>query len=206
MGRDTSDDLPNTPDWDEHQRLAAEKEVLGFFISGHPLEKYASKLEDFRAMDTSKIAELTQGSMKDEITTGGIITGLKVMKSKKGDLYANAALEDMTGKVDLIIFPEAYKRLSEHLKMEVPVLVRGNVRAEEGASNKLAVTQILSLEDAKPKLPRNLRIRIPLDKAEEGTIDALHSLCRERKGEATVLFDLERPGEFLVVMEAESYN
>ena len=114
--------------------------------------------------------------------------------------------EDAAGSVDLIVFPEAYRRLSEQIKLDLPVLIKGNVRIEEGANPKLAVSQITALEDAKPKLPRNLRIRVPLDSAADTTIDALHRLCSERKGDAKVLFDLERAGAFLVVMEAESYN
>src|SRR5205085_2311501 len=76
---------PQTPEWDEQQRLAAEKEVLGFFITGHPLEKYQSKLEDFRSLNTEAIAALKHSTGKDEIYSAGIITNLRVLKSKKGD-------------------------------------------------------------------------------------------------------------------------
>ena len=198
--------LPNVPEWDEFQRLAAEKEILGFFITGHPLEKYADKLADLMALDTRAISEMKQGTGKDEIRSAGVLTGIKVLKSKKGEMYAQAALEDMAGKVDVLVFPEAYRRLSEKLKLEVPVLVSASVRIEEGAAPKLALSQITPLEDAKAKLPNSIRIRVPLDSATNNTIDALQSLCVERKGAAKVLFDLERPRDFLVVLEAEGYN
>jgi DNA polymerase III subunit alpha len=200
------DRLPDVPDWDEYQRLAAEKEILGFFITGHPMEKYRDKLMDFSALDSSAICAMKQGTGKDEITTAGIIAGVRVVKSRKGDLYAQAVLEDMAGSVEAIIFPEAYKRLADKLKMEVPVLVRGAIRVEEGSNPKLAISTITSLEEAKPKLPRSLRIRLPLDTAQPETVDALHNLFRERKGEAKVLFNLERSGDFMVVMEADGYN
>ena len=128
------------------------------------------------------------------------------MKSRKGDLYAQAVLEDMGGSVEAIVFPEAYRRLAEKMKMEVPVLVYGSVRVEEGANPKLGISNIESLDAAKPKLPRSVRIRLPLDLARPETVDALHNLFRERKGEAKVLFNLERPGDFMVVMEADGYN
>ena len=200
------DRLPDVPDWDENQRLAAEKEILGFFITGHPMEKYRDKLLDFSALDTSAICAMKQGTGKDEITTAGMITGVRPLKSRKGEMYAQAVLEDMAGSVEAIVFPEAFKRLAEKLKMEVPVLVRGSVRLEEGSNPKLAISTIQSLEEAKPKLPRSLRIRLPLDTARAETVDALHSLFRERRGEAKVLFSLERPGDFMVVMEADGYN
>jgi DNA polymerase-3 subunit alpha len=201
-----ADKLPNVPDWDEHQRLAAEKEVLGFFITGHPLEKYKDKIADFRALDSEAISNMKQGTGKDEIYTAGMITNIKVQKSKKGDLYANGVLEDMAGALDIIVFPEAYKRLTEKVKLEVPVLIKASVRIEEGANPKLAIGDIIPLETAKPKLPRAIRIRVPAGGASEAQVDALQLICRERKGEAKVMFDVERDGDFMVVMEPDGYN
>src|ERR1700730_6561459 len=199
--------LPDTPDWDEHTRLANEKEILGFFISGHPLEKYRDKLEDLRALSTEEISALTKSTGKDEnITTAGIITNLRVLKSKRGDFYAQGALEDMAGSVEMLVFPEAYRKLQEKVKLEVPVLVRGGVRIEEGANPKLTVNDISPLEEAKVPLPNSLRIRVPLETATESTVDALHTLCAQQRGAAKVLFDVERQGDFMVVMEAEGYN
>jgi DNA polymerase-3 subunit alpha len=144
---------------------------------------------------------------KDEnITTAGIITNIRVLKSKRGDFYAQGTLEDMAGAVEMLVFPEAYRKLQDKVKLEVPVLVRGGVRIEEGANPKLTVNEISPLEDAKVPLPNSLRIRIPLESSSEGTVDALHSLCAQRKGQAKVLFDVERQGDFMVVMEAEGYN
>jgi DNA polymerase-3 subunit alpha len=203
----TNEKLPEIPDWDEHVRLAAEKEILGFFITGHPLEKYRNKLEDLRALSTADICAMKSSTGKDEnITTAGIITNIRVLKSKKGDFYAQGALEDMEGSVEMIVFPEAYRRHQDKVKLEVPVLVRGGVRVEEGSNPKLTVSEIMPLEDAKVPMPKSLRIRIPLETATESTVDALHSLCQEKRGEAKVLFDVERQGDFMVVMEAEGYN
>ena len=203
----SNDKLPNVPDWDEHTRLTAEKEILGFFITGHPLEKYKEKLEDLNAKSTVDIAAMTASTGKDEvITTAGVITSLRIAKSKKGDFYAQAALEDMSGKVDMIVFPEAYRRLQEKVKLEVPVLVKAGVRIEEGANPKITVADISPLEDVKVPLPKALRIRIPIETSTEQTVEALHSVFNERKGDAKVLFDVERQGEFMVVMEAEGYN
>ena len=199
--------LPDTPDWDEHTRLANEKEILGFFISGHPLEKYRDKLEDLHALSTEEIAAMKSSTGKDEnIATAGIITSMRILKSKRGDFYAQGTLEDMSGAIEMLVFPEAYRKLQEKVKLEVPVLIRGGVRIEEGANPKLTVNEIQPLEEAKVPLPRSLRIRIPLETSSEATVDALQVLCAQRKGEAKVLFDVERQGDFMVVMEAEGYN
>lgn len=205
--QEANDSLPNVPDWDEHVRLSAEKEILGFFITGHPMEKYKDKLSDLNALSTQDICAIKRSTAKDEnITTAGLISGLRVAKSRRGELWAQAALEDMSGKVELLVFPEAYRKLSEKIKLEVPVLIRGGVRIEEGANPKLTANEIIPLDEARVPLPRALRIRIPLGSATDGTVDALHSLFSERKGEAKVLFDVEREGDFMVVMEAQGYN
>jgi DNA polymerase-3 subunit alpha len=202
-----NDKLPDIPDWDEQARLASEKEILGFFISGHPLEKHKDKLQDLQALSIVEIGAMTKSTGKDEtIATAGIIANLRVLKSKRGDYYAQATLEDMSGSIDMIVFPEAYKRLGDKVKLEVPVLVRAGVRIEEGANPKITAAEIMPLEDAKVPLPRALRIRIPLETTAESTVDDLHALFRERKGEARVLFDVERTGDFMVVMEAQGYN
>jgi DNA polymerase-3 subunit alpha len=203
------DKLPEVPDWDEHTRLTSEKEILGFFITGHPLEKYREKLEDLRSLSTAELASLKSSTGKDEnLTTAGMITNLRVQKSKRGEFWAQGQLEDLSGSIDLLIFPEAYRRLQERLPSlaDIPVLVRGGVRIEEGANPKLTVNEVSSLEEAKVPLPRSLRIRIPLENASAETVDQLHLLFSQRKGEARVLFDVERTGDFMVVMEAGDYN
>jgi DNA polymerase-3 subunit alpha len=201
------DKLPNIPDWDEQARLAAEKEIVGFFLTGHPLEKYKDKLQDLQALSIIEIGAMTRSTGKDEtIATAGIIGNLRVLKSKRGDFYAQATLEDMSGSIDMIVFPEAYKRLQDKVKLEVPVLVRAGVRIEEGANPKITAAEIMPLDEAKVPLPRAIRIRVPLETSGETTVDDLHTLFNERKGEARVLFDVERSGDFMVVMEAEGYN
>src|SRR5205823_14589580 len=80
--------LPYIPDWDEPQRLAAEKEILGFFITGHPLDSYADKLLDLGVMEASAICQMKQGTGKDEISAAGMIGGIRVQKSRKGEMYA----------------------------------------------------------------------------------------------------------------------
>ena len=155
--------LPNIPDWDEHQRLGFEKEILGFFITGHPLEKYGEKLLDFNALSTTEVGELKSSTGRDEVLIGGILKNIRVAKSKKGDLYAQGQFEDMNGSVDILCFADSYKRLAEKLKLTVPVLVKGGARVEEESNVKIMVSDITPLEQAQPKLPQHLRIKIALE-------------------------------------------
>ena len=77
---------------------------------------------------------------------------------------------------------------------------------EEGSSPKFTVSEIIPLEQAQPKLPRSLRIRVALESANSALVDAFHAICRERRGEAKILLDVERNGDFMVVMEPDGYN
>ena len=115
-----ADALPNVPDWDENERLQSEKEVLGFFVSGHPLDKYAEKLRNLPGVvDTATALEMKpspppsrRGERSEgEVQIAGVIVGLKVAKSKRsGEMYAQASLEDTVGKIDLICFPRGLCR------------------------------------------------------------------------------------------------
>ena len=114
---------------DEHTRLQYEKEVLGFFVSGHPLDKYREKLRNMKVVDTATAVEMEPEPQtfrrgrneepQNEIQIAGVITGLKVAKSKRsGEMYAQASLEDTVGKIELIAFPQSYEKLAEKLKIE----------------------------------------------------------------------------------------
>jgi DNA polymerase-3 subunit alpha len=211
-GASAEDKLPNVAEWDEHTRLQNEKEVLGFFVSGHPMDKYREKLRNLKVVDTATAIEMKPEPQvfrrgrneepQNEIQIAGVITGLKVAKSKRsGELYAQAALEDTTGKIELIAFPQSYEKLAEKLKIDVPVLVKGVLRGEEDSAPKLAISSIQALEDVKLKLPDALRIKVPLHNPDTTLLEKLHSILLGAPGKGKLLLDLEEPGEFCAVLE-----
>ncbi len=210
------DDLPKTADWEESERLANEKEVLGFFVSGHPLDKYAEKLRNLPGVITvaealeRKPPERRWGSQNDpadEIQVGGMIHGLRVQKSKRDQkLYAQAALEDATGKIDLICFARDYERLQGQLKIEAPVLLRGMLLGEEDAAPKISVSMIQPLEEVQVKLPAGVRIRINLDRVTEEILAGLKSAADAAPGPGKVMLHLEKKGEYAVILEPEGMS
>ncbi len=205
--------LPPAPEWDEHTRLQNEKEVLGFFVSGHPLDKYREKLRNLKVVDTAAAIEMKpepqtfrRGSNEpqNEIQIAGVITGLKVAKSKRsGEMYAQAMLEDTVGKIELIAFSTAYQKLAEKLKIDVPVVVRGVLRGEEDSAPKLSLSAIMALEDIKLKLPESLRIKVPLHHPDAALLEKLHAVFLDMPGKGKLLLDLEEPGEFCAVLEPQ---
>ena len=201
------------PEWDEHTRLQHEKEVLGFFVSGHPLDKYREKLRNMKVVDTATAIEMKPEPQtfrrnrneepQNEIQIAGVITGLKVAKSKRsGEMYAQASLEDTVGKIELIAFPQSYEKLAEKLKIDVPVVIRGVLRGEEDSAPKLAISSIQALEDVKIKLPDSLRDQGPSAQSRHNAARkaSRHSYGCARQGQI-LLLDLEEPGEFCAVLE-----
>jgi DNA polymerase-3 subunit alpha len=210
------DDLPHVPDWEEGELLANEKEVLGFFVSGHPLDKYAEKLRNLPGViSTAEALERKpperrwgqQTDPADEILVAGMILGLRVQKSKKDQKqYAMAGLEDATGKIDLICFSRDYERLSGQLKMEAPVLVRGVLMGDEDSAPKISVSSIVALEEVQVKLPMGVRIRINLDRATEEIFAGLKGAAEAAPGPGKVMLQLEKKDEYAVILEPEQMS
>jgi DNA polymerase-3 subunit alpha len=211
-----NDELPKVAEWEESERLANEKEVLGFFVSGHPLDKYAEKLRNLTGV--IPVAEAlerkpqekrwgAQADPADEIQVAGMILGLKVQKTKRDQkLYAQAALEDATGKIELVCFPRDYERLAEQLKMQAPVLVRGALTGDDDAAPKIAVSAIQALEEVQVKVPAGVRIRINLDRATEEMLAGLKSAADAAPGPGKVMLHLEKKGEYAVILEPEGMS
>jgi len=214
-GRD-ADDLPRVPDWEEADRLANEKEVLGFFVSGHPLDKYAEKLRNLTGVIS--IAEAlerkppekrwgTQADPADEILVAGMLVGVQPRRSRKDQkLYAQGTLEDASGKIEVICFPRDYERLSGQLKIEAPVLVRGVLMGDEDAATKIAVSSIQALEEVQVKLPAGVRIRINLDRATEEILAGLKSAADGAPGPGKVMLHLEKKGQYAVILEPDGMS
>jgi DNA polymerase-3 subunit alpha len=136
-----------------------------------------------------------------------MILGLRVQKSKRDQkLYAQAALEDATGKIDLICFSRDYEKLQGLLKIEAPVIVRGVLMGEEDAAPKIAINSIVALEDVQVKLPSGIRIRINLDRATDEILAALKSAADAAPGPGKVMLHLEKKGEYAVILEPEAMS
>jgi DNA polymerase-3 subunit alpha len=190
--------LPEVAAWTERERLAYEKEVLGFYVTGHPLGAFAATLRRF--------ADTTSGSVEGregrEVRAGGLVTALRELRTKKGDLMAFGTLEDLEGAFDLTIFPEPYSRLGALLKSNVaegetgnptPILVTGALEA--GDTPKLLVRDVITLADAEEKLASKLRLRVLVSEATRDRLTALHRVLKAFPGECNVTLHLTIPGE-----------
>ena len=114
--------LPNTPVWSDSERLAQEKAILGFYISGHPLEPFRTECELFA---THTVAQL-QGWTPDRMALGVVITAVKRQISKGSQKeYARLTVEDFSGSAEVLVFPEAWSVLADRIRTDVPILLKG---------------------------------------------------------------------------------
>ncbi len=206
------DDLPRVPDWEEKDRLNAEKEVLGFFVSGHPLDRYAEKLRNLSNIKTTAEAlEMKppprpkwgqQRDAGDMISIAGVLVGMRAQKSKRTEqMYASGFLEDAFGKIEVICFAKEYDRLCDQLKTEAAVLLRGVLMGDEDSAPKVEIQGIQPLDDVQIKLPTGIRLRLNLDVVSEELFATLRGRIDAAPGPGKVMMHLQKKGQYEVVLE-----
>jgi DNA polymerase-3 subunit alpha len=194
--------IADVPPWPEAERLAFEKESLGFFISGHPLERYRVELAQWASATTGTLA---QKAANGEVTVGGIVTGLRLLKTKKGDRMAAFFLEDLEGSAETVVFPDAYKKAASHLADDQLVLVRARAEIDDEGKAKLLASEVLPLEQAKLAEARFVTIRVPLSVWDKGKGERLRDILGAHRGDCPVTLEIVRPGSWAVSLAPSAY-
>jgi DNA polymerase III subunit alpha len=196
--------LPEVDEWPEHELLAAEYSTLGFFISGHPLDKYSGRLRDLKVVDLATLEGRRNG---EEIVVAGIIVQARPMRTRRGGRWTILVLQDRTGIIEALVFPEAFQKLEPILKAATPLLVKGRVTVED-VGTRVAVSDARLLDQATAKVgngtPSLLRVRVALTDLNDGALDRLHELFSSRPGRCRVAFDLIKPDGMEATLEASS--
>jgi DNA polymerase-3 subunit alpha len=186
--------------WSEEERLASEYAMLGFYVSGHPLAKYASRLQELKSVSLAEVEGQRNGK---EITVAALIVGVRPMRSRKGARWAIYTLQDMTGVQELLAFPESFAKLENMLKPGTPLLLKARVQIEE-AGTRLSLQEARRLEDiAERKAPPEFRVRLEIESLSEGTLDQLEGLFTGSPGPSPVLFELHSPDGSVAVLQAQ---
>jgi DNA polymerase-3 subunit alpha len=186
--------------WTEEERLTSEYAMLGFYVSGHPLEKYASRLEEMKSVCLSEIEGMRNGK---EITVAALIVGMRPMRSKKGARWAICTIQDMTGIQELLAFPEAFGKLENVLKPRVPLLMKVRVQVEESGT-RLSLQEARSMEGMGEKVVVSpVRIRMNLENMAGDLVDRLQDIFVTFPGRNPVVFDIVRPDGTIAEMATE---
>src|SRR5579864_1001876 len=175
---DAQNILPEADDWSEDEQLAGEHSVLGFYVSGHPLDEYAGRLKE---MGTIELGALEARRNGEELAIAGIITQTRAMRSKRGARWAICNLQDRTGGVEVLVFPEAFQKFEHLLRPATPLLVRGRINVEE-VGTRFVASEIRLLDKVGDRSPSLLRVRVDLRAVDTGTLDQLQKVFAERPG------------------------
>ncbi|WP_413942635.1 DNA polymerase III subunit alpha [Bdellovibrio sp. HCB-162] len=206
---ETKVSLEETKPWSRTASLSYEKEVLGFYLSDHPLKGFdtlselwtSCKVADLPAQmpaPGSPEAEAMKAAKKDwknrdagkkRVVVAGLITELRELITKKGTRMAFGKVEDLTGSCELVIFPDSFARFEMQLRDERPVLIGGGLEVEEGNA-KIMVDTVSPMEDI---LKKTKRMVLRLDKIDPNDYPRLQSLMKDYPGTTTVSLEIEVP-------------
>jgi len=191
--------LPVLPEWPIREKLTGEKEMLGFYVTGHPLDHYQEKITELASHTTSNLEGLAKGV---EVALCGILTNIQRKRNREAKPWVAFQIEDREGAVDGMVFTTNYDRLSPAVVEDEPVLVRGLVLPEENAPPKISVQEIVPLEVARTPMPSLISIRVWLGR--NGGVDRaaeLRDLFQNKPGETQVRLRLESARDFSVILD-----
>ncbi len=188
-------DLPDIADWSISKRLSFEKDVLGVYVSGHPLDRFREEMYQFGTVDTEQIAAIKDGR---EVSFGGIISQLKTMNDKRGNRMAFASVEDFKGKVEAIIFSSCYENIKQYVEVDKIVMVTGRVNTREDEAPKVIVSDIFPMDRISERFECQLVLKVDTETTDK-KINAVTKALDQNKGQTPVMIAARRNGqEYLI--------
>lgn len=195
--------FPEMDEWDDREKLKKEKNALGFYITGHPLDKFKTEAERFA---TVSIQDLPSARDRSEVKIAGVIEKLKMKRTKKGDKMAVVTIEDLSGAAEAIVFPELFLKASPLLKTEEPLLFTGTVETGEGAA-KLLLQDISTFETVRRKNVKTIELPLHETGAERNILESLADVVFQFPGDCHLRFRIEHTdGGHTVVSAGERFK
>ena len=179
--------LPMVPRWPASQELGLEKELLGFYVTGHPLKEYE---EDIRAFTTAEMRrlELANGR-QDGVVVGGIVTEIKPIVDRNGKTMAFVTLEDFSGSGEVLVFSEPYALYRDLVSIDALILVNGHLSKKE-EDNKVIASEIIALTDARDRLARSVVVSMEYEKVGDENLASLKDVLETYPGKCDVVLEV----------------
>lgn len=173
-------DIHEVPDFDEKEKLQYEYKLMGIYVSGHPLDRYADILKQMTSMPVKDLHDIP-GSEKRDFTIGGMITEKKVILTKKGDKMCFATLEDLSGKIECLVFPRTFAEYEELVSSDEPLILMGQVNLSE-EPRKFFPNKIQKLGDQAEERVTGVRINVKMEKLNELKLEKFKQLLLSYRG------------------------
>jgi len=193
-------DLPNISEWTEKERLLFEKETVGFYLTGHPLDNF---YQEIKAVADTDLTSLGDWGDNQPVRVGGLVREYKDHRSKKGDRMAFIVLEDRAGAVEVVVFPDAFAKCGHLLTSDEPIIVLGTVKQEEQGA-KIIAESVDNLSEARSKYTNGARILLKSDQVSRPKLESLKNKVREFHGTCPVSLTLQFTGRGEVDIEPPS--
>jgi DNA polymerase-3 subunit alpha len=190
--------LPKVPDWTPQEKLRGEKETIGFYVSGHPLDEYEWKVRELTSLDTANLSGLERGA---EVALCGIVANVQRRRNKDAKPWATFQLEDRLGSVEVLVFSGRFEALQKEIEPDRAVLVRGKALPEEDGSMRINAQDVIPLEKVRVDFPPLVQIRVRLDDQADQRALRLSELVRRKPGSTSVRLRLESPSGFAVSLD-----
>lgn len=187
--------LPDATIWTHSELLAAEKNAIGFYITGHPLDNYATVLQELGAHSSMDLTGFTSGV---KVNIGGIITSFQVRTTKKGARFALMRLEDQAGGVKCVAWPEVFSKYEKMLQSDLAVLVHGNLEIAEDGVATVFIEELVQLNDVLQRKAKAVVVRLPQRSEHELLLKKLFDVFDMHKGDCDVYLELYLNGGVLV--------
>jgi len=190
--RKSFQDIPNIPEWQEHQLLAYEKQLLGFYITKHPLARYEKLLANFSTYSVTNLANCKDG---EEILLGGIINKAKITVTKKsGEKMAIVKLEDLNGMAEVLVFPNTFQKIGGLIKPDAIVFFKGRISLREDEP-RLITSDVIPIEDVKEKFTKSVNIDLFSAGLENKDLDSVKGILSKYPGQIPVYLNIATPEE-----------
>jgi DNA polymerase-3 subunit alpha len=181
--------LPDIQEWEEKELLAMEKEALGFYITGHPLNQYQQIIEKFTNADTLGLKEHADGEC---VRIAGIVRSSKVIKTKRGDLMAFVTVEDIHASTEAVVFSSVYAEANQLLTEDNPVLVEGRIQKDE-KSAKILADKIVPIENAEETWTASIHVNLEIIRTDRAVLESLQDIFADHAGLCAAFLHLKNP-------------
>jgi DNA polymerase-3 subunit alpha len=189
--------------WDNRERGAREKEMLGFYFSEHPLEHLRAEIERVATHGIAKVLDLGDGA---EVRVVGLVSEVRQLTTRAGKLMGIVTLEDLTGRVECTVFPEAYEVARETLKADAVVIAAGRVEVREDRGVKLLLSEIKPWEGASHQYHSVLHIEVKAEELTEERILGMDEVLSAYPGESDVVLHIVKPDHSRMAMRSRRFR
>ena len=190
-------EVPDIPEWPENQLLAYEKQMLGFYITGHPLARYSKTLKSYATHSTQDLIQLQEG---EQISIGGIINKLKMITTKRNERMAIVNLEDLDGFVEVLVFPKIFAQYIKMVKMNSTVFIKGRINLRD-KEPKIVAEELIPLSEVQKQYTNSIIINLFTPGLEEQMLTKLKNILSRHPGRVPVYLGFLSPDNQRVQLE-----